>query len=252
MENPSLRSECFSTSIPRSDPAQARAERQPKVTTVDALNEELRMAKQPRQRDPIMHKIKSLLEKLKLMEMYEVRLTQYLVQGATKPITSWQVSLQVKEDVERNSRRYDGITLLVAHPDVDSTLHDAISDYRQKNQIEANFRTIKSVLNIRPTFHRTDPKIRAHVTICVLSLLAERLIEKCLSDNGALHLCRTAHALLEELDQVRLVSLRVNNTPLALRTQASERAVRLLQALSLTDLLDSIPAANSVPASCRY
>jgi transposase len=176
-----------------------RAEKEATVNSfVDDLNEQRRSAKQPRKRDPILHQVKSILEKHKLMEMYEVRLHQPAVQGASELIDSWQVELVRNEQVARNTRRYDGVTLLVAHPNVELSIEQAIMDYRNKNRVEADFRTIKSVLKLRPTFHRTDHKIRSHVTICVLSLLIGRLIERRLQHASSNHqaLPRTAAALL--------------------------------------------------------
>ncbi|MCL4412207.1 MAG: hypothetical protein M1526_02490 [Candidatus Thermoplasmatota archaeon] len=41
-----------------------------------------------------------------------------------------------------------------------------------------HFRTIKSFLEIRPVYHRKSERIKAHVLVCVLSLLISRMIEK--------------------------------------------------------------------------
>ncbi|MCU0293972.1 MAG: hypothetical protein MUF10_18640 [Thermoanaerobaculaceae bacterium] len=47
-----------------------RAEKQPKVNSSgDDLHEQLRSAKQPRERDPILHQVKSMLKKHKLIEL---------------------------------------------------------------------------------------------------------------------------------------------------------------------------------------
>ena len=221
-----------------------RAEKEAKVKSfVDELNERLRGAKQPRKRDPILHQVKSMLEKHKLMEMYDVRLQPLAVQGCTKFIDSWQVELVRDEQVARNTRRYDGITLLVAHPDVDLTVEQAVKDYRNKNRVEADFRTIKSVLKLRPTFHRTDPKIKSHVTICVLSWLIERLIEQQLqhASTNTKPLPRTAVALLEELDAVRIAAVRIGGQRHLLRNEASERVMRLLLAVGASDILEQFP-----------
>lgn len=221
-----------------------RAEKEAKVKSfVDELNEQLRGAKQPRKRDPILHQVKSMLAKHKLMEMYEARLHPFAVQGASKLIDSWQVELVRNEGIATNTRRYDGVTLLVAHPDVDLSVEQAISDYRNKNRVEADFRTIKSVLKLRPTFHRTDPKIKSHVTICMLSLLVERLIEQRLqrASDKSRTLPRTAAALLEELDAVRVAAVRIGSQQYLLRNEASERVMRLLLAVDASDILEQFP-----------
>ncbi|MCU0694826.1 MAG: hypothetical protein MUF54_25925, partial [Polyangiaceae bacterium] len=98
------------------------------------MNKQLRSAKHPRKRDPIPHQVKSMLKKHKLMEMIDVRLHQHAVQGASKLIDSWHVELVRNEQVARNTRRYDGVRLLVAHPNVELSRRQAIMDYRNKNR----------------------------------------------------------------------------------------------------------------------
>ena len=67
---------------------------------------------------------------------------------------------------------------LVSHPEVEGTASDRVERYFSKDVIEKDFESIKSVLKLRPVRHRTDPKLRAHVCICVLALLLTR-VERC-------------------------------------------------------------------------
>ena len=50
--------------------------------------------------------------------------------------------------------------------------------YKVQWQVERSFRTIKSYLEIRSVYRRKSDWIRAHVFVCVLSLLLSRVIEK--------------------------------------------------------------------------
>jgi hypothetical protein len=45
-------------------------------------------------------------------------------------------------------------------------------------RVEEGWKTLKSILKIRPIWHRTPERIRAHVFLCVLALLLERVAEK--------------------------------------------------------------------------
>ena len=197
------------------------------------LNDDLREAKQPRKPEPTLRKVTRLLEKLKLLEIFNVRLEPYKVPGKTKPIASLQVIIELQENMLRNARRYDGINLLVGHPQLDVTAAGAIAAYRQKNVVEADFRTIKSVLKIRPTFHWTDAKIQSHVTICTLALLIERLIEQKLLQGNLSPASRpdSADALLKHLLEVRLEHLLVDDTDYTTRTTASQRIRSMLQGI---------------------
>ena len=83
---------------------------------------------------------------------------------------------------ELNERKMDilkklaGRFLVVTNTDLPES--EVISAYKEQWQIERSFRTIKSFLEIRPVYHRNEERIRAHVFVCVLSLLLSRIIEK--------------------------------------------------------------------------
>jgi len=133
--------------------------------------------------------------------------------------THLRVSLERDEDERRRRRKYDGFVLL----------------YRDKDQIEKDFRVIKSNLELRPVYHRTDEKVRAHVALCMLALLLERALESRLAAAG---IRSTADACLRTLrpaqfnvfDQHALLDSAYSVT----RTTPQQR--ELLKALGLSDL----------------
>ena len=65
----------------------------------------------------------------------------------------------------------------MGHPELPHDALDIVQLYRDKDTVEKDFQTIKSVFKLRPVFHRTDAKVRAHVTLCILALLLERSLE---------------------------------------------------------------------------
>ncbi len=73
-------------------------------------------------------------------------------------------------------RKLAGRFLIVTNTDLPES--EIVTAYKEQWQIERSFRTIKSFLEIRPVYHRKSDRIRAHVFVCVLSLLLSRLIEK--------------------------------------------------------------------------
>ena len=232
-----------------------RAGRQEKIDKahrfVAELNENLRQARQPRKPDTTRRKVISLLEKLKLLEIFDVQVETIRVKIKTKDIDSQQIKLKLRDDMLRNTRRYDGITLLVGHPKLEMTVGCAISSYRQKNVVEADFRTIKSVLNLRPTFHSLDLKIQSHVTFCVLALLVERLIEEKLVQSALSQNSRpqSADAMLRELSSVELNRLVIQGQDFTTRTEAGGRIRQLLNAIGAEDILSDFPATARVPFS---
>jgi Transposase DDE domain len=54
---------------------------------------------------------------------------------------------------------------------------DIALGYKQLLEVERGWRDMKSVLDLRPVYHRLEERIRAHVTLCWLALLLIRVIE---------------------------------------------------------------------------
>lgn len=94
------------------------------------------------------------------------------------------IALSFNENVWAKRRRFDGCCLLVGHLDLDGPAEHLIALYRSRNSIEEAFRTMKSVVELRPVHHRTDHKVRAHVSLCALALLLRRLLALHLVEAG--------------------------------------------------------------------
>ena len=47
--------------------------------------------------------------------------------------------------------------------------------YKRLSTVERSFRSLKSVdLKVRPVYHRTEPRVRAHVFLCMLAVAAQK------------------------------------------------------------------------------
>jgi len=60
---------------------------------------------------------------------------------------------------------------------------ELIHRYKELADIERAFRTLKSSLELRPMFHWTEQRIRAHIFICVLALQIQRYMRHRLTDS---------------------------------------------------------------------
>ena len=125
----------------------------------------------------------------------------------------------------------DGFLLHLAHPDVTLPAEEIARLYRAKDAVEKDFQTIKSFVQIRPIRHFTDAKVRAHVTICVLSLLLERLLGLQLAEVSA-------QAALETLSTCLLNRFARDKTSDYLLTEPSDLQRDLLRQLRLLPLVD--------------
>ena len=73
--------------------------------------------------------------------------------------------------------RLDGKYLL-STSDPDLSAEDIALGYKNLLEAERGFRDMKSTLELRPVFHRIEPRIRAHVLLCWLALLLIRVAER--------------------------------------------------------------------------
>ena len=62
--------------------------------------------------------------------------------------------------------------------DPDLTAEDVALGYKNLLDAERGFRDLKSTIELRPVFHRIEPRIRAHVLLCWLALLLIRVAER--------------------------------------------------------------------------
>ena len=85
--------------------------------------------------------------------------------------------LQIDRAAIRAEERLDGKYLL-STSDPDLSAEDVALGYKNLLEAERGFRDLKSTLELRPVFHRLEPRIRAHVLLCWLALLLIRVAER--------------------------------------------------------------------------
>lgn len=146
-----------------------------------------------------------------------------------------RIEVKLREEEWRRRRRFDGFSLLVANPLLPGSPADVVAHYRSREGIERGFRTIKSVAELRPVYHRTDAKVRAHVTICVLATLLHRVLEHHLAEAGTRMSAVRALAILAACHLNTISAGRVSqHTVTALQADVRE----LLHSLQLDALAD--------------
>lgn len=147
-------------------------------------------------------------------------------------------------------RRYDGFALLAAAPDLTLDGEQLYRLYRSKDAVEKDFQVIKSVLKVRPVRHRTDPKVRGHVTLCMLALLLERTLKTKLrtlptigSAEAAVEILRTCH--------LNLCGQDVRSPTYYTVTEPNNEQTALLTALGLEDLAKDSYVSEQVTPRLR-
>lgn len=84
--------------------------------------------------------------------------------------------LRVDRAAIEEAARYDGKWVITSNDDT-LTAEDLALGYKQLMRVERCWRQMKSGLRMRPVFHHRPWRIQAHVSICVLALLLERIAE---------------------------------------------------------------------------
>ncbi len=121
--------------------------------------------------------------------------------------------------------RLDGKYLL-STSDPDLSAEDVALGYKNLLEAERGFRDLKSTLELRPVFHRIEPRIRAHVLLCWLALLLIRVAER---RTGL-----TWRRVALELGRVHALTLTGTAGSVVQTTPLSEAASGILRACQVT------------------
>lgn len=157
----------------------------------------LEAERQQLQRARVVAELEAELEAMKGRSDRTQRARQLMT---AKPYRRWlrrngdQLTIDRKA-VQRDAR-FDGKWVLQTNDDT-LTSEDIALGYKQLLRVEACWRQLKSSLRMRPVHHYAERRIRAHVTLSVLALLLERVVETRAGDTW-----RNALAQLESIKVV--------------------------------------------------
>jgi transposase len=128
-------------------------------------------------------------------------------------------------------KKYEG-KYLIQTDQSNITPEEAVEYYKDLNEVERGFRSLKDPLGMRPIWHHLARRVKAHIFVAALGFLIERLLERTLKDAGV---PLSAQSALEALKTIRFVQFRVNGKLHSGVTPGSSRARQVLTALQLTD-----------------
>jgi len=206
---------------------------------IASYNMELSQAQKSRNKKATERKIANKLRKWHMHKVFSWHLkpVAHMVKtakGTQRKVNSFQISYAVNEAKLKEQAFLDGILCFLTN-DVALTTEQIIGHYRRKNKIEDTFRELKSYLHLRP-FHLTrEKRVKAHVTICVLSYLLLNALEEKLSwlDNPP-----SGKTTLKLFDECKLNRITVmdSDTYVESTTELTEEQIELLKELELAQL----------------
>jgi len=139
--------------------------------------------------------------------------------------------------------RYDGLWVLRTNTPFEPLV--AALAYKELWRVEATFRTMKSVLETRPIYHRRDEAIRGHVFCSFLALLLRQELERRLAAKGR-HF--EWAEVVGDLDALHETAIDVQGHPFVIRSEAKRTAGKVFQACGV-GLPPVVRPAETVGAS---
>jgi len=133
--------------------------------------------------------------------------------------------LRIDQTAVKRETKLDGKYLLRA-TDPHLSAEDIALGYKQLFEVERGWRTLKTTLDLRPVYHRLEPRIRAHVILCWLALLLVRVAE---TTTG-----RTWHHIRDHLDELHVGAFTGPAGTYRQRTELTKPQRDLLARLDLT------------------
>ena len=107
------------------------------------------------------------------------------------------------EDRIRKEEKYDGYYAIATNI-IGGNVRKILSVMEKRNEIEANFRIMKTWFDARPVYHYNPDKIRVHFLICYTALLVYRLLDAKLNAQGT-HI--TVGNLIETMKNMNVVNI---------------------------------------------
>ncbi len=132
--------------------------------------------------------------------------------------------LRVDRTKAKAEENLDGKYLLRC-ADPQMSPEDIALGYKQLLEVERGWRNMKSVLDLRPVYHRLEERIRAHVLLCWLALLLIRVAE---NTTG-----QTWPVMRRELDRICIGTFTGKAGTFRQRTELSKPARDLLAKLAI-------------------
>jgi len=136
----------------------------------------LEAERQRKHREEVLQELK---EELRSLKAHPKRACQLISSRRYGPYLRRLKSgeLRLSKRAIREKERRDGLWVIHTN-DEELSAEDLALAYKQLVRVEETWKTMKSVIEIRPVFHRTEGRIKAHVFLCVLALLLERVAER--------------------------------------------------------------------------
>jgi transposase len=220
---------------------------------VFVVDSDERRGYEQRQREKAMQRVRVGLEKLqkrvsagRLIDPAKIGAAaqRVLSQNHGHRYYTWQLTKEGQFHFDEHpvnlprEKKYEG-KYLIQTDQTDMTPQDGVAHYKELNEVERGFRSLKDPIGMRPIWHTNERRVRAHIFVAALAFLIERMLERALQDAGV---PLSAQAALMALQTIRHVRMQVDAEERTGVTPGSDRARQVLKALKITDRRPPTPS----------
>lgn len=144
-----------------------------------------------------------------------------------------KVSVKKNKEALAWESKIDGM-LMLETTDLELPMEEVVRRYKELAEIERGWRSLKSTLLLRPVYHWTEKRIRAHIFVCVLALQIERWMR------GKLKTVSVPKAL-ESLQRIKVGELDISGNKSRVISRPTEEQKEWLASLGAPPIPSSIP-----------
>jgi transposase len=148
--------------------------------------------------------------------------------GFRKYVKIEKGSTSIDESKVKYEARFDGKWVLQTNTALSAEV--VALKYKELWRVEKVFRDVKSLLETRPVFHKTDATIRGHVFCSFLALVLRKELDQRLASAG--HRFEWAE-IKQDLKALQRVSIEENDRRLSIRTQSKGVCGKIFQAVGV-------------------
>jgi hypothetical protein len=162
--------------------------------------------------------------------------------GYRKYLSTQGPKFTINEAKVKAEERFDGKWVLQTDRE-DLTAEEVAFQYKQLWTVEEMFRTVKTLLETRPVFHKCDETIRGHVFCSFLALLLRKELQDRLEAQGEK---LEWAALLSDLAALQYTEVKSQGKRFLLRSDLEERCAAVFRAVgvAIPPSVQRIPQSN--------
>lgn len=208
----------------------------PQKARDDKIFREALITKTKKALDALSKRVKQ--KKLKRSKLIITRFSEIVSKYNTKKFFLFscegdrEFEYKLNDDVLKLEESLDGVYILKSNC-LDLSATEIITAYKNLTEVEEAFREIKDFLRLRPIYHYSPDRVRAHIFVCVISYLIEKILLEHLAEKDFKLSARMA---LEILDDVRLIENQLGNDTIWSVTEIDKEQQTIFDSLGIRNI----------------